>query len=81
MENESAPSNVYSQGISRPYPPPLLTRLPFTVTFPLFVDRFVYYTVKLQVGTELCLKPVDLLSVDFPIVSLHEVFLYDKPLN
>ena len=42
---------------------------------------YVYYTVKLQVGTELCLVLIAWKSFDFPIVSLHEVFLYDTPLK
>ena len=49
-----------------------------------FTQCYVYYTVKLQVGTELCLKYWSLerlLIVLFLDISLHEVFLYDTPLK
>ena len=46
----------------------------------LNVTYTVYYTLNLQVGTELCLK-IAWQSFDCPIVSLNEVFLYDTPLK
>ena len=39
IENES-PVNRYSQGTSRPQPPPLFTRLPLMTALPEFVARF-----------------------------------------
>ena len=58
----------------------------------IFTQCFVYYTLKLQVGTELCIDRSVLIfvlievliawkSFDCPIVSLNKVFLYDTPLK